>query len=292
MHGCNGKGWMGLRTLLILAILMLAFCVPAMGEIGTQSKKQLGASENPSREDSKGSGLPDKVMEDPGTGMEFVFVKGGCFRMGDTFGDGFPDEIPVHEVCVDDFWMGKYEVTQAQWQKVMGNNPSEFKKGGNYPVERVNMDDTEAFIEKLSAASKRPYRLPREAEWEYAARSGGKAEKWAGTSEQGALGEYAWYDANSDKQTHPVGQKKPNGLGLYDMSGNVMEWCKDWYEKPYYRRSPKENPKGPESGQYRVLRGGCWLHDAVDARASNRTRFLPFHRSYGIGFRLVLPPGS
>ncbi len=210
--------------------------------------------------------------------------------MGDTFGDGFPDERPVHEVCVDDFWIGKYEVTQAQWQKVMGNNPSDFNKGGNYPVERVNWDDTQAFIEKLSAASKKPYRLATEAEWEYAARSGGKAQKWAGTSEQGALGEFAWYDANSEKQTHPVGQKKPNGLGLYDMSGNVLEWCKDWYEKPYYRRSPKENPKGPESGQYRVLRSGCWLFDAVDARASNRIRFLPSHRSYGIGFRLVLSP--
>jgi formylglycine-generating enzyme len=292
MQGCNGKGWMRLRAFLIAAILMLALCSLAIGETGTQSKEQLGPSESLSTKDSKVTGLPEKVMEDPATGMEFIFVKGGCFRMGDTFGDGFPDEKPVHEVCVDDFWVGKYEVTQAQWQKVMENNPSDFKKGGSYPVETVNWADIQAFTEKLSATSKKQYRLPTEAEWEYAARSGGKPEKWAGTSEQKALGEYAWYDANSEKQTHPVGQKKPNGLGLYDMSGNVLEWCTDWYEKTYYTRSPKENPKGPENDKYRVLRGGAWLFGAVDARVSNRIRFNPSHRSYGIGFRLVLSPGS
>ena len=290
MHGCKGKWWMRLRVLLIAAFLTLALCPLATGETSTQSKEQLGASESPSPEDSKVAGLPEKVMEDPVTEMEFVFVKGGCFQMGDTFGDGFVAEMPVHEVCVDDFWMGKYEVTQAQWQRVMGNNPSDFKKGGNYPVENVNWGDTQAFIKKLSAASKKRYRLPREAEWEYAARSRGKAEKWAGTSEQKAMGEFAWYDANSEKQTHPVGQKKPNGLGLYDMSGNVAEWCKDWFEKEYYAKSPKENPQGPEKGQYRVLRGGSFLFDALNARASDRIRFNPSYRSYGIGFRLVLSP--
>ena len=292
MNGSKGKCCMRLRALLIAAFLMLALCPLATGETSTQSKEQLDTSESPSPKDSKVAGLPEKVMEDPVTGMEFVFVKGGCFRMGDTFGDGFPAERPVHEVCVDDFWMGKYEVTQAQWERVMGNNPSDFKKGGNNPVETVNWDDAHSFIEKLSTVSKKRYRLPTEAEWEYAARSGGKAEKWAGTSEQKALGEFAWYDANSEMQTHPVGQKKPNGLGLYDMSGNVSEWCKDWYDKEYYAKSPKDNPKGPEKGQYRVIRGGAWLFDAINARVSDRVRFNASSRTYGIGFRLVFSSGS
>lgn len=282
MHRSKGNGWITLIALLMAAALMFAVC----GSAGAADQESV--KKGPSAKTLEVPGLkPGEVMKDPVTGMEFVFVKGGCFQMGDTFGDGFPAETPVHEVCVDDFWMGKYEVTQEQWQRVMGNNPSEFKKGGSYPVETVNWDDMQAFIEKLSAASKKRYRLPTEAEWEYAGRSGGKAEKWAGTSDKGALGEFAWYDVNSEGQTHPVGQKKPNGLGLYDMSGNVSERCQDWWEKQYYEKSPKENPKGPEKGEYRVIRGGSWLWDFVNARVSDRPRFMPSLRTYGVGFRLV-----
>lgn len=227
-----------------------------------------------------------KRFKDPITGMEFVFIKGGCFEMGDTFGDGGVAEKPVHEVCVDDFYLGVYEVTQAQWERVMGSNPSYFKKGGSYPVEHVSWHEVQGFIERLNQQSDRKYRLPIEAEWEYAARSGGKREKFAGTSRESELGDYAWYTSNSGGSTHPVGQKKPNGLGLYDMTGNVWEWCADWYDEFYYRNSPKNNPTGPNSGPYRVLRGGSWTNSLGYVRASYRYWSDP---GGSLGFRLVGP---
>jgi formylglycine-generating enzyme required for sulfatase activity len=209
--------------------------------------------------------------------MEFVYVKGGCYQMGDTFGAGRGDEKSVHEVCVDDFYIGKYEVTQGQWKAIMRNNPSEFSTcGDNCPIENVGWSDVRDFIRKLNAKSGDKYRLPTEAEWEYAARSGGRNEKWAGTSGEDELGQYAWFDKNSDKKTHPVGQKRPNGLGLYDMSGNVEEWVHDNYiemyynHENYYNNSPRNNPQGPVSGPYRVLRGGSWFLDAGSARTSSR----------------------
>lgn len=133
------------------------------------------------------------------------------------------------------------------------------------------------------------YRLPTEAEWEYAARSGGKNEKYAGTSNESELGDYAWYSINSGSKTHPVGQKKPNGLGIYDMSGNVWEWVNDWYDSDYYKNSPKNNPTGPSSGQYRVLRGGSWFTGARTTEAPDRSRYGPSIRDNGFGFRLVVP---
>jgi formylglycine-generating enzyme required for sulfatase activity len=166
---------------------------------------------------------------DPATGMEFVLVKGGCFEMGDIYGDGYKNEKPVHQVCVDDFFMGKLLVTQKQWRAIMGNDPSFFKScGENCPVEQVSSGDVQDYIRTLNQRSGKNFRLPTEAEWEFAARSGGKKEKWAGTNDQAELGAYAWYSANSGSETHPVGLKKPNGLGLYDMTGNVWEWASDW----------------------------------------------------------------
>jgi formylglycine-generating enzyme required for sulfatase activity len=229
------------------------------------------------------------TMRDSITSMEFIFIKGGCFDRGDTFGDGDSDERPFHEVCVGGFWMGKFEVTQGQWERVMGNNPSYFKSGSNYPVEQVSWNDTQEFIQRLNQQSGKRFRLPTEAEWEYASRSGGKQEKWAGTSSEYDLGDHAWYDKNSGYRTNPVGQKRPNGLGLYDMAGNVWEWCQDWYEKDYYSRRVRDNPKGPDSGQYRVLRGGSWGANPRYVRASYRVRYAPTNRDYYYGFRLVLP---
>jgi formylglycine-generating enzyme required for sulfatase activity len=219
--------------------------------------------------------------------IEMVFVKGGCYQMGDTFGEGETDEKPVHQVCVDDFYLGKYEVTQAQWLAVMGNNPSYFKEcGANCPVEQVFWEDAQEFTRRLNELAGRNYRLPYEAEWEYAARSGGKSEKYAGGSNIDAV---AWYDKNSGYSTHPVGSKQPNGLGLYDMSGNVWEWCKDWYADKYYERSPQQNPRGPLSGSSRVVRGGGWDNDPAYVRAADRFGFSPGDRGAGLGFRLVLP---
>ena len=221
---------------------------------------------------------------------ELVFVKGGCFQMGDTFGGGENDEKPVHEFCVDDFYLGKYEVTQGQWKEVMGSNPSYFKDcGDDCPVEWVSWNDIQMFISKVNYQSGEKYRLPTEAEWEYAASSGGKKEKWAGTSDEKELGDYVWYEGNSLNKTHPVGQKKPNGLGIYDMSGNVWEWCSDWYREKNYSESTRNNPQLPSSSSSRVLRGGSWGSLAQDSRVADRGRGLPGSRGDMVGFRVVVP---
>jgi len=217
--------------------------------------------------------------------MEFVAVPGGCFQMGDTFGDGLPIERPEHAVCVDDFLMGKFEVTQAQWERVKGTNPSRFI-GLQNPVENVSWDDIQDFIVELNRLTGKAYRLPTEAEWEYACRSGGKKEKYCGGDDLDAL---AWDKSNSKKKTHPVGQKKANGLGIHDMSGNVWEWCADWHEKNYYASSPRLNPSGPSSGVSRVFRGGSWDAGQWVARSSSRNGNPPDARSGNLGFRLVLP---
>lgn len=235
----------------------------------------------------------EKSFEDPATGMAFILIPGGCFTMGDGFGDGLPAERPLHEVCLDGFYLGKYEVTQGQWKKVMGTNPSHFKDcGDDCPVENVNWTAAQAFIAELGKLSGHTYRLPTEAEWEYAARSGGTLEKWAGTSSEGRLGEYAWYDANSGDRTRPAGQKRPNALGLYDMTGNVWEWTGDFYSETYYQKSPRENPRGPDEGTARVLRGGCWLDRAQDCRTVIRFKFDPVNAFKSIGFRVLRPLGG
>ena len=182
--------------------------------------------------------------------------------------------------------MGRTEVTQGQWEKIMGSNPSHFKKGTNYPVEQVSWNDIQEFILKLSNQSGKSYRLPTEAEWEYAARSGGKEEKYAGGSNLDAV---AWYDGNSGNSTHPVAQKRPNGLGIYDMSGNVWEWCQDWYGEKYYGNSPHSNPTGPLSGSDRVYRGGGCGLDSGGVRSAFRYWGDSDGLDHYHGFRLALP---
>ncbi|MCL5978219.1 MAG: SUMF1/EgtB/PvdO family nonheme iron enzyme [Nitrospirae bacterium] len=225
---------------------------------------------------------------DSTTNMEFVYVKGGCYQMGDVFGDGHGlDEKPVHEVCVDDYYIGKYEVTQGQWKAIMGNNPSYFKNcGDDCPVEGVSWNDIKDFINRLNNRSGGgKYRLPTEAEWEYAARSGGKSEKYSGGSDVDSV---AWHNINSGNKKHQVGTKQPNGLGLYDMSGNVSEWVNDWYDSDYYKNSPRNNPVGPNSGSNRVCRGGGWASDPRVLRAAFRVGYLPpGDRGNDLGFRLL-----
>ena len=261
-------------------LLVMNFKVDREGEGSTQivepREKPTGATSGP--------GLV-KPFNDPVTGMEFIFIKGGCYEMGATFGDGDATEKPVHEVCIDDFYLGKYEVTQGQWDKVMRNNPSSFK-GRDNPVEQVSWNDVQEFIDRLNRQSGRKYRLPTEAEWEYAAKSGGKRAKFSGTSQESELGQYAWYISNSGWQTHPVGQKKPNELGLHDMSGSVWEWCADWYDENYYKNTPKNNPRGPRSGSMRVLRGGSWYSNPWLVRAASRFGSGPAGRNNSIGIRL------
>ena len=208
---------------------------------------------------------------DPIRLMDMVLVKGGCYMMGDTFGDGADEERPAHEVCVKDFYLGKYPVTQMQWTGTMGTNPSvESHCGLTCPVENVSWNEVQEFVRKLGERTGKTYRLPTEAEWEFAARSAGKQEKWAGTASENELGDYAWYYSNSVFKSHPVGLKKPNGVGLYDMTGNVWEWTADWYDADH---------------KTRVVRGGSRLDNPRSARASLRFRLEPGIRSIVIGLR-------
>jgi formylglycine-generating enzyme required for sulfatase activity len=215
------------------------------------------------------------------------------------------DEKPAHEVTLTrPYYLGRFEVTQEQYQQVMGNNPSQFK-GRDLPVECVSWDDAQEFCKK---ASKRPLtpdslrssrpspaggegtytvRLPTEAEWEYACRAGTRTTYYAGDTEAD-LDRAAWYYRNSGNTTHPVGQKVPNAWGLYDVHGNVWEWVQDCYDDSYYGESPRVDPKGPASGEYRVLRGGSWNDDPDYCRAAHRHRFNPGNRDSDFGFRLAL----
>jgi formylglycine-generating enzyme required for sulfatase activity len=215
-----------------------------------------------------------------------VAVNGGCFQMGDHNGDGDSDEKPVHEVCVDDFSIGRFEVTQGEWKKIMDNNPSHFSScGDNCPVENVSFNDVQEFLSRLNHRTGKQYRLPTEAEWEYAARSGGKNEKYSGSEYSPDL--VAWSLTNSDKKSHPVGRKQANTLGIYDMSGNVWEWVSDWYAGDYYGKSARQNPNGPSNGANRVIRGGSWGSIDSNLRVSDR-RNGPNERSISVGFRVAL----
>ena len=220
-------------------------------------------------------------------GFEFVKVSGDCFEMGcgPWAEQCFEDEKPQHNVCIDSYYIGKYEITQKQWQEIMGSNPSYFKKGKSYPVESVSWNDVQSFLRELNAKTGKTYRLPTEAEWEYASRSGGKEEMYSGGN---AAADFAWYSNNSNMSIQQSGEKKPNGLGIYDMSGNVWEWCSDWYEKEYYSESVQANPRGPSEGKSRVLRGGSWYYDERNVRTTTRNRLWPDHKNSRVGFRIVL----
>ncbi|QXE91380.1 formylglycine-generating enzyme family protein [Geomonas subterranea] len=225
--------------------------------------------------------------------IDLVEVKGGTYQQGDTFDTGGEDEKPVHQVTVSDFYLGKFEVTQGQWKAVMKTNPSHFQ-GDSLPVENVSWDDAQFFIKRLNKLTGKKYRLPTESEWEYAARSGG-GDKYAGTSKgldketkENELADYAWYDMNSGGQTHAVGVKKPNALGIHDLSGNVWEWVQDRYAADYYAKSATENPQGPETGQDRVRRGGGWTSSERGVRNTFRYGDFANARNDFVGFRLAL----
>ena len=237
------------------------------------------------------SQTPQPYVENANCGldMKMVYVEGGTFTMGATSeqsGEADSDESPTHSVTLDSYYIGECEVTQAQWQKIMGNNPSSFK-GDSRPVEQVSWEDAQNFCRELSAITGKTYLLPTEAQWEYAAR-GGKHSKGYKYSGSYAIDAVAWYDGNSGNATHPVKQKRANELGLYDMSGNVWEWCSDWYGS--YSSSSQNNPTGASSGQYRVLRGGSWYNGARYCRSSDRGFNTPSHRYDSHGFRVVCLP--
>lgn len=213
-----------------------------------------------------------------------VFIPGGGFQMGDGAGSWPPC---VHTVELDRFWIGKYQVTQAQYRKVTGMNPS-FFKGGNYPVVWVSWNEAMEFCERLSVNTGKRFFLPTEAQWEYACRAGSKTWYCFGHDEA-LLKKYAWYNKNSDGSTHPVGKKKPNAWGLYDMHGNVCEWCLDWYDKNYFMRPlSMRNPFGPNFGTFRVYRGGSSFRDAKLCRSAHRSGRAPSDRDTDLGFRVVM----
>ncbi|RJP93626.1 MAG: hypothetical protein C4518_05420 [Desulfobacteraceae bacterium] len=251
------------------------------------------------------SPLPDMhkigdTWTEPVTGTIFKWVPSGSFRMGSGTwdGEGNKDEFPVHTVSLDGFWMGKHVITQGDWKKVMAGafwqkvralsiNPSVFKVSLEHPVENISWFEAQEFIQKLISLNKNKYhfRLPTEAEWEYAARSCGKEEKYAGAD---LLDDIAWYSANSGMTTRPVGVKKPNALGLCDMSGNVYEWCEDAYSETAYKKHRKKNPLTSQEGSRRVIRGGSWCNSPHEMRCTYRAAVNQDFKSNYLGFRLVM----
>lgn len=213
-----------------------------------------------------------------------VRVDGGAFWMGSSTSED-DDERPVHKVTLSSYYICRFEVTQREWQAVMGNNPSHFKGSDDLPVEYVSWEECQIFISKLSRMTGKNYRLPTEAEWEFAARGGNKSHGYEYSGSDG-IASVAWYFGNSSEETHPVGTKNPNELGLYDMSGNVCEWCQDWYSSyPSYLQA---NPTGSISGSLRVNRGGGWIYFASRCRLSFRYWLDPSNHYFNLGLRLAL----
>ena len=216
-----------------------------------------------------------------------VTIEGGTFSMGATpeqGSDAEDDDLPAHKVTLSSYSIGRYEVTQEQWEAVMGSNPSQFK-GAKLPVENVSWDDCQEFISRLNKMTGKKFRLPTEAEWEYAARGGKSSNqcKFSGSNDLQAVG---WNYDNSGSATHPVGQKNPNELGLYDMSGNVWEWCSD--RKGHYTNAAQTNPKGPSLGDTRIYRGGGWADDAACCRVAYRNNSFQNYKRNHLGLRLAM----
>jgi len=244
-----------------------------------------------------------------GVTMKFALIPAGEFMMGsksaEALAKDFEDEYPQHRVKITrPFYLGVYEVTQQQYAKVMGDKPWSgkpiLKEGAEYPATYVAWENAWEFCRKLSSKEGRAYRLPTEGEWEYACRAGSKTRHSFGDDES-ELGTYAWYDANArdtrQMYAHQVGLKKPNAWGLYDMHGNVSEWCQDCYDGDYYANSPRDDPTGPRSGQFRVYRGGGWSDFPWICRSAFRFRAAPGYRGSGyrdddLGFRVALVPAE
>lgn len=225
-----------------------------------------------------------------GISFKMIFVEGGTFEMGATseMENPWNDELPVHQVTVSDFYLCEVEVTQALWEALMDTNYSSFL-GAELPVQEVSWNECQEFISRLNKQTGETFRLPTEAEWEFAARGGNLSNhtQFAGSSN---IDEVAWYANNSGETPHPVAQKLPNELGLYDMSGNVWEWCSDYFGD--YLDEPQTNPQGPEKGGYHVYRGGSWFGAERSTRISTRDRFGSNESNYNLGLRLALTKPS
>jgi formylglycine-generating enzyme required for sulfatase activity len=254
-----------MKTLLALLVLSLATLAPIPAAAPGTDRIDLGTSP-----------------------LAIVRIPAGSFTMGTdkvvSGPQGWTNDVerPPHKVTISrEFWMGEFPVTQAQWREVMGDNPSALKDAGpDAPVEQVSWNDTQSFLAKLNVSQGRwTVRLPTEAEWEYAARAGTTGETY------GPLDDVAWYRSNGSSTTHPVGKKLPNAFGLYDMLGNVWQWCQDWFGP--YTSAPAVDPQGEAKGEKRVMRGGCYYCDAIHCRAARRNRDPQEHLAKSIGFRVV-----
>lgn len=268
-------------------VFLLALClIVALGIFEAQGRKKSSRRHKAKTEIQQGQ----QSFRVNGVKFVMVTVDGGTFTMGasDNDAEATPREKPAHQVTVNTFAIGQTEVTQELWRAVMGKtlNEGEFK-GRKRPMENVAYYDCEEFIAELNKLTGKTFRLPTEAEWEFAARGGNKSKgyKYAGSNN---LNTVAWYKGNSGDKTHPVAQKLPNELGIYDMSGNVWEWCSDWYDENYYSVSPALNPEGPAKSENRVNRGGHWGCDANRLRVSDRDGDIAGTRCPMIGFRLAL----
>jgi len=237
--------------------------------------------------------LAQNVFSEPIADEDFVKINGGCFEMGNQFGEGGADELPLHTVCLSGFYLSKYEVTQEQWLQVMGNNPSRNMADPRYPVDVISWYNVEQFIKTLNSRTGKNYRLPTEAEWEYACRAGGEKVKYGtqnGTSSLDLVIHSA--DDTEYQGVRPVGSFPPNKLGLHDMSGNVSEWVMDLYDRQYYSQSPVDDPKllDDQTIRLRVRRGGYWGNNEWLLRCTVRNFRRPNQRLIGLGFRLAKDP--
>ena len=291
-----------MKQVFLVILLAFGFVVGAQNKIVKKPKKQKPATTQVAPKKHKSQSKPTKggtvkcvatkasysngTLTVNGIKYNMVWVDGGTFRMGATSEQGseISDEKPVHSVTLSGYYIGKTEVTQALWQAVMGSNPSYFE-GDDLPVEQVSWDDCQEFIRKLNSLTGQNFRLPTEAEWEFACRGGNNSRgyKYSGSN---YIDNVAWYDGNSGDKTHPVATKSPNELGIYDMSGNVWEWCADWYGD--YSSGRQTNPKGPYDGSRRVGRGGSWFIGARGCRSSDRYFDHPTVRYLNLGLRLAL----
>ncbi len=241
--------------------------------------------------DAKAQDSTQVVQLPDGVKIEMVWVEGGSFTMGSNTGVShrhkYDANRPEHKVTVNSFFIGRTEVTQAQWKAVMGENPSHFNTGDSLPVEQVSWSDAQRFVTILSQMTGHRFRLPTEAEWEYAARGGKKSAKnpYAGCNRE-RLNEYAWYCVDSERQTHKVASLLPNELGLYDMSGNVAEWCHDWMAP--YVASEQSDPRGPQDGDSRTLRGGHYNSTSAACTVYDRSWYEPAAANEYFGLRLVM----
>jgi len=227
--------------------------------------------------DAPATMAPDKL------GFIWVRITGGEFTMGANDGDG--DERPAHPVRVKDFTLARTEVTQAQWRAVTGEAHPSARECDNCPVTNVSWDEAQTFLEQAGSLLGERLRLPTEAEWEYAAGGGAKHQKWSGTDTEQQVGDYAWFNMNSKRATHPACEKQPNLFGLCDMSGNVWEWCADFYDRAYYKSSSAADPTGPATAENRVLRGGCWSSHPGIMRVTQRYNSWEGAQTPYYGFR-------